>query len=61
MEADEIAEVLVTLDRKIDMHRRKGEVLDQLFKSLLHKLMTGEVSVEDLDLSALPTIEGSAA
>ncbi|QLQ09857.1 MAG: restriction endonuclease subunit S [Nocardioidaceae bacterium] len=60
-EADEIAEVLETLDRKIDIHRRKGEVLDQLFKSLLHKLMTGEVSVDDLDLSALPKPEGRAA
>lgn len=60
-EQQEIVEVLDALDRKIDMHRRKREVLDQLFESLLHKLMTGEVSVDDLDLSALPTLEGSAA
>ena len=37
------------------------EVLDQLFKSLLHKLMTGEVCIDDLDLTGLPKIEGSAA
>lgn len=60
-EQQAIVDVLDALDRKIDLHRRKREVLDQLFKSLLHKLMTGEVSVEDLDLSALPTLEGSAA
>lgn len=60
-EQQEIVEVLDALDRKIDMHRRKREVLDQLFKSLLHKLMTGELSVDDLDLSALPILEGSAA
>lgn len=60
-EQQEIVDVLDALDRKIDLHRRKREVLDQLFKSLLYKLMTGEVSVDDLDLSALPTLEGSAA
>ena len=57
----EIVDLLDALDRKIDLHRRKGEVLDQLFESLLHKLMTGEVSVEALDLSALAAAEGSAA
>jgi type I restriction enzyme, S subunit len=60
-EQQEIVDVLGALDRKIDLHRRKRDVLDQLFKSLLHKLMTGEVSVDDLDLSALPSIEESAA
>lgn len=57
----EVVEVLDALDRKIDLHRRKRAVLDQLFNSLLLKLMTGEISVYDLDLSALPAIEGSAA
>jgi type I restriction enzyme S subunit len=37
------------LDRKIDL--RKRAVLDDLFKTLLHKLMTGEVRVSDIDLS----------
>lgn len=60
-EQQEIVDVLDALDRKIDLHRRKREVFDQLFKSLLYKLMTGEVTVDDLDLSALPTLEGSAA
>ncbi len=52
-EADEIVSILDAIDRKIDLHRRKRAVLDELFKSLLHKLMTGEVRVADLDLSAL--------
>lgn len=60
-EQQEIVDVLDALDRKIDLHRRKREVLDQLFKSLLHKLMTGKVSVEDLDLGALPTTDGTVA
>jgi type I restriction enzyme S subunit len=38
-------------------------VLDELFKSLLHKLMTGEIRVADLDLSAFEAAEpaGEAA
>lgn len=60
-EQQEIIEVLDALDRKIDLHRRKRDVLNQLFKSLLHRLMTGEISVNDLNLSALPSSDGSAA
>lgn len=60
-EQQEIVGLLDALDRKTDLHRRKREALDQLFKWLLHKLMTGEVSVDDLDLSALPKLAGSAA
>jgi type I restriction enzyme S subunit len=52
-EQDEIVEVLEALDRKIDLHQKKRAALDELFKSLLHKLMTGEIAVSDLDLSAL--------
>jgi len=59
VEADEIVAVLEAIDRKIDLHRRKRAVLDELFKALLHKLMTGEIRVSDLDLSALSA--GSAA
>lgn len=57
----EIVDVLDALDRKIDLNRRKRDALDRLFKSLLHKLMTGEISVDNLDLSALPSIDGTAA
>jgi type I restriction enzyme S subunit len=49
----EIVFVLDALDRKIDLHNRKRTVLDELSKSLLHKLMTGEIRVGDLDLSAI--------
>lgn len=52
-EQREIVAVLDTIDRKIDLHRRKRAVLDELFKALLHKLMTGEIRVADLDLAAL--------
>ena len=52
-EQREIVAILDTIDRKINLHRRKRAVLDDLFKALLHKLMTGEIRVGDLDLSSL--------
>jgi type I restriction enzyme S subunit len=52
-EQKEIAVILDAIDRKIDLHRQKRAVLEELFKALLHKLMTGEIRVADLDLSAL--------
>ncbi|MFV1360668.1 restriction endonuclease subunit S [Mycobacterium avium subsp. hominissuis] len=60
-EQQEIVEILDALDSKTALHRHKRAVLDRLFKSLLHKLMTGEISVDDLDLSSLPSIDGTAA
>lgn len=52
-EQQEIVDVMTALDAKIDLHKRKKAVLEELFRALLHKLMTGEVRVTDLDLSAL--------
>ena len=49
----EIASVIDVINNKINLHRRKRDVLDRLFKSLLHKLMTGEILISDLDLSAI--------
>ena len=40
-------------DGKIDLHRKKRAVLDRLFKALLHKLMTGEIPVRDINLTVL--------
>jgi len=51
-----IVEILDAIDRKIGLHRHKRGVLDELFQALLHKLMTGEIRVEQLDLSALPSL-----
>jgi type I restriction enzyme S subunit len=60
-EQREIVAVLDAIDRKIGLHKRKRAVLEELFKSLLHKLMTGEIRVADLDLSALETAEPEGA
>lgn len=54
-EAAEIVCILDALDRKISLHKQKRVVLEGLFQSLLHKLMTGEIRVCDLDLSGLST------
>ena len=50
-EADGIIAILDAIDRKIDLHRRKRAVLEELFKALLHKLITREIQVGELDLS----------
>lgn len=60
-EQQEITAILDAIDAKIDLHKRKKAVLEDLFRALLHKLMTGEIRVADLDLSALePTQEVAA-
>lgn len=60
-EQREIVVILDAIDRKIELHRKKRAVLEELFKALLHKLMTGEIRVADLDLSALETASESAS
>jgi type I restriction enzyme, S subunit len=56
-EQREIVAILDAIDRKIEFHKRKRTALEELFKTLLHKLMTGEIRVADLDLSALKPAE----
>ena len=50
-EQGEIVTILDAIDRKIDMHRRKRAVLEELFKALLHGLMTGEIGVGELGVA----------
>jgi type I restriction enzyme S subunit len=58
----DIVSILDAVDQKIDLHKQKHSLLDDLFKVLLQKLMTGEIRAADLDLSAIaPTDEGIAA
>jgi type I restriction enzyme S subunit len=52
-EQREIVEILDTIDKKIDLHKRKKALLGELFTSLLHKLMTGEIRAGNLGLSVL--------
>ena len=50
-EQRETVAILDAIDCKINLHRRKRAVLDDLFKVLLHKLMTGEIRVGELPSS----------
>lgn len=52
-EQDRIVEWLDVLDTKFALHRRQKTVLEDLFRTLLHQLMTAQLRVHDLDLSAL--------
>ena len=50
-EQQEVVTILNAIDRKIDYHQRKRNVLEELFKALLQQLMTGEIQVDKLDLT----------
>ena len=52
-EQQEIVTILEAIDRKVDLHKRKRATIEDLFVALLHKLMTREIRIGDLDLSAL--------
>lgn len=52
-EQTEIVEILDAIDEKLTLHKRKRDLLDDLFETLLNALMSGQVSASDLDLTAL--------
>jgi type I restriction enzyme S subunit len=49
-EQKEISSILQTIDRKISVHERKCIALQELFKTLLHQLMTGQIRVPNMDI-----------
>ena len=53
-EQREIVAILDTVDQEIDLHRRRLKMLNDLFKTLLEKLMTGDIPTSDI----LPAIGG---
>ena len=56
-EQQEIVAILDAIDRKIDLHRRKRAVLEELFKALLHKLMAGEIRAGELGITEVQVVE----
>lgn len=52
-EQRQIAAQLAAVDTKLVAEETRRDVLDALFQSLLHHLMTGKVRVHDLDLSSM--------
>ncbi len=49
-EIDEVARALVTLEEKTAAHERKRDQLQDLFRTLLHELMTAKTRVHELTL-----------
>jgi type I restriction enzyme S subunit len=47
-EQKQIAYILQTVDRKIEVEERRKELLRQLFKTMLHKLMTAQIRLKDV-------------
>jgi len=52
-EQREIANIFTGLEQKEQVHIRKRRTLNDLFRTLLHQLMTAQIRVHDLDLSFL--------
>jgi type I restriction enzyme, S subunit len=52
-EQREIANCFRTIDRRIEVHQRKAELLSALFRTLLHQLMTAQLRVHNLDLGCV--------
>jgi len=48
-EQEKIASTMVTIDKKIMIIKQKKSLLEELFNSLLHKLMSGQIRVTNLD------------
>lgn len=52
-EQKEIAKILLSFDKKIESHQKKKQTLTDLFKTLLHELMTGKRRVHEIDFETL--------
>jgi type I restriction enzyme S subunit len=46
----QIAHILSTVDNKIDVEERRKATLKELFKTMLHKLMTGEIRLNKMEI-----------
>lgn len=55
-EQTEIASTLLAVEKRIERHRRKLSLLEQLFRTLLHDLMTGQIRAADLDLPEVESL-----
>lgn len=49
-EQKEIIQVVSSFAKKIEVHASKRNILQDLFRTLLHQLMTAEIRVHDIDL-----------
>ncbi|HEY3457672.1 MAG TPA: hypothetical protein VGK64_24045 [Bryobacteraceae bacterium] len=56
-----IVDAVATVDAKRDVHVRAAQMLRALFRTLLHQLMTAQIRVHDLDVSALDELAAEPA
>jgi len=49
-EQKQIAHILSVVDKKIEVEKKRKEVLKNLFKTTLHKLMTGEIRLKEVEV-----------
>ncbi|MGC9101337.1 MAG: restriction endonuclease subunit S, partial [Caldisericum sp.] len=49
-EQKQIAHILSTIDKKIEVEQKRKEILKELFKTMLHKLMSGEIRLKDVEI-----------
>jgi type I restriction enzyme S subunit len=52
-EQEEIVQMLESVDNKLAHHTRKKQILYDLFRTLLHQLMTAQIRVHNFDLPEL--------
>ena len=52
LEQNEIAYCFQVVDKKMELHTAKSAALQDLFKTMLNKLMAGEIRVKELDIDA---------
>ena len=55
-EQEAISKAVKLTETKESSHKRTAERLQELFRTLLHQLMTAQIRVHDLDLSALDSV-----
>jgi len=51
-EQREIARILSAVDRKIEAEEKRKAALQALFRTMLHRLMTGQVRVKEFRVEA---------
>jgi type I restriction enzyme S subunit len=49
-EQKQIAHILSTIDKKIEVEQKRKEILKELFETMLHKLMSGEIRLKDVEI-----------
>jgi len=49
-EQKQIAHILSTVDKKIEVEQKRKQVLKALFKTMLHKLMSGEIRLKEVEI-----------